>query len=64
MNGNLWVFWAKRLHIVDGNHRDWYGYCDEVSNDCDLNGNAIVLELKNGSFKEFPRSNIRLIECA
>ncbi|MBQ7565049.1 MAG: hypothetical protein IJT16_13810 [Lachnospiraceae bacterium] len=64
MNTNLWVYWAKRLHIVDGNNRDWYGYCDDVQNECDLNGDSIILEMKNGCYKEFMRGNIRLIECA
>ncbi len=63
MNNNLWYYWAKRLHIVDGNNRDWYGYCDDISNECDLKGDSIILETKSG-YKEFFRSNIRLIECA
>lgn len=63
MSANLWVYWAKRLHIVDGAGKSWYGYCDDIQNECDLNGDSIILETGNG-YKEFFRSNIRLIECA
>lgn len=61
-NNNLWIYWAKKLHIVDDKNNDWYGYCDDITNECDSNGDSIILETTRG-FLEFSRCNIRLIEA-
>lgn len=60
-NNNLWIYWAKKLHIVDENNNDWYGYCDDVTNECDSMGDSLIIETAKGFF-EFARCNIRYIE--
>lgn len=57
-NMNLWIYWAKRLHLIDTDNREWWGYCDEV---CGMEGNGLVLETKEG-YILFGRSQIRMIE--
>jgi len=59
---NLWIYWAKKLHIVDEKNMDWYGYCDDVPNECDSMGDGIILETAKGFF-EFSRCQIRYIEA-
>lgn len=60
-NKNLWIYWAKKLHIVDENNNDWYGYCDDVTNESDCMGDSLIIETAKG-FLEFARCNIRYIE--
>lgn len=59
-NTNLWLFWAKKLHIVDMDNNEWFGYCDEV---CGIEGTGLVLEIGN-EYRLFGKSQIRLIEVA
>lgn len=61
-NRNLWMYWAKKLHIVDTNNNDWYGYCDDINNEYDSMGDSIVLETAKGLY-EFARGSIKLIEA-
>ena len=61
-NKNLWMFWAKKLHVVDGNDNDWYGYCEDVLNERNSMGDSIILETAKGFF-EFARADIRYIEA-
>lgn len=59
---NLWMYWAKKLHVVDENDQEWYGYCDDVTTVNDSMGDSIILETVNGLF-EIARGSIKLIEA-